>query len=84
MAQLPHFSGVETEIQRGKGTDIIQGRTGKRIMSSHSLLIALCVCELFSLWIGVTMLHCVLKLPQRKIYSCFASSKLCQEQTQDG
>lgn len=45
MVQLPHFSGGETEIQRGKGTGIIQGRIGTRIMSPGSLLIALCVYQ---------------------------------------
>ena len=45
MVQLPHFSGEKTEIQRGKGTGIIQGRTGTRITSPRSLVIALCVYE---------------------------------------
>ena len=33
LAQIPNFSDEETEIQRGKGTCLMQGRTGTRTTS---------------------------------------------------
>lgn len=85
LVQFPCFSHEEAELQRGKGTCSVQGRTGTRTTSLGPLLIALCVYELFSLLVGVSIVNHILKSPQRrKVYSCFSFSKLCQKQTQDG